>query len=436
MPFVLPEYRITLDYMYEQLPMFQRIGAAAFKKDLGNTLALCAALGQPQRAFPSVHIAGTNGKGSVTHALAAVLQQQGLKVGIYTSPHYKDFRERIKIGRKYIAQQAVVDFVNTHRELIEHIRPSFFEITVAMAFDWFAKNKVDIAVIETGMGGRLDSTNVIRPLLSVITNISFDHEQFLGNSLPAIAGEKAGIIKSRVPVVIGESHPETTPVFRGKAEAEQAPIYFADKHYRVECLDRNFEGGVYRVWKNETLLYDELEFSLPGPFQAANLVTVLQAIDLLKEILPKKKKWSAASIQRGLLNIPHQTNMIGRWQQLGSEPLILADSAHNEAGIRIAMEELQRLGKRHIHCVLGFVDDKPIDKVLKLLPKDATYYFTRADIPRAMDPIKLLVRAREYNLKGRRYKNPKHALRAAINYAQPDDLIFVGGSIFVVGEVL
>lgn len=429
------EYQATTNYLFEQLPMFQRIGPAAFKKDLGNTLAMCAALGQPQLSFRTVHVAGTNGKGSSVHAIAAVLMKMGLKVGIYTSPHYKDFRERIKINRNYITMRGVVDFVEQNKELIDRVKPSFFEITVAMAFDWFAKNKVDIAIIETGMGGRLDSTNVLRPLLSVITNISFDHEQFLGNSLPAIAGEKAGIIKSRTPVVIGESHPETDPVFVGKANAEEAPITFADRIIRVESLRKTENGQVYRVWRNGELLYDELLFGLVGPFQDRNLVTVLQSLEVLRNILPDLS-WRDESLLLGLSEIVYRTKMMGRWVKLGEQPLIIADSAHNEAGLRLVVEHLQSLGKTQIHFVLGFVEDKSLEKVLRLFPVNAKYYFTKADIPRGLDRKQLQAEARKYDLTGRSYITVRKAYNAARFWAKPDDLIYVGGSIFVVAEIL
>ncbi|MCC6413128.1 MAG: bifunctional folylpolyglutamate synthase/dihydrofolate synthase, partial [Saprospiraceae bacterium] len=316
-------YQETLDYLFSRLPMYQRIGAAAYKKDLTNTLALLEHLGNPHQHFPSVHLAGTNGKGSTSHMLAAICQSAGLKTGLYISPHYKDFRERIKINGVYIPRRRVVSFVEKNRDIIEQIQPSFFELCVAMAFDHFAKEKVDVAIVETGLGGRLDSTNVITPLLSVITNISFDHMDMLGNTLPLIAGEKAGIIKPGVPVVIGETHPESAPVFRQKAGETGSDIVFADANYRVEPR----ENGNYRVFFKNKIQFERLAVDAGGPYQQHNIATMLQAAEDLKNILPITEQ----NITDGLANLSAYTRFMGRWQFIGKQPDILCDSAHNEA---------------------------------------------------------------------------------------------------------
>jgi dihydrofolate synthase / folylpolyglutamate synthase len=413
-------YAATLDYLYAQLPMYQRVGAAAYKKDLANTLALCEHLGNPHRLFPSIHVGGTNGKGSVSHMLAALCQAQGLKTGLYTSPHYKDFRERIKIDGQYIPRRRVSDFVEKHRAFIETLQPSFFELTVALAFDYFAAEQVDIAIIEVGLGGRLDSTNVITPLLSVITNISYDHMNLLGDTLPLIAAEKAGIIKPGVPVVIGETHPESAPVFLKKAAEVQAPIVFADAHFRAEQRERShWKSTIYDVFKNDQPYLSGLEVQAAGPFQAKNLATVLQAWESL-------------------------TRFMGRWQVIGHNPTVLCDSAHNEAGIRLAFEKISQhltphpslLTPHSLHIVTGFVNDKDVGNILRLFPTEARYYFAKADIPRGLDAAALRDQAAACGLRGRAYVSVKNALRAARRKARPEDLVVVIGSIFVVAEVL
>lgn len=427
------EYLDTLNYMFQQLPMYQRVGAAAFKKDLGNTLELCAALGNPQHQFKSVHIAGTNGKGSTSHILAATMQAAGYKVGLYTSPHYKDFRERIKINGRFITKKYVVDFIANNKATIERIAPSFFEMTVALAFDYFAQQKVDIAIIEVGLGGRLDSTNIILPELSVITNISFDHMNMLGNTLPLIAAEKAGIIKPNVPVVIGETQPEVKDVFEQKAAQAQAPIYFADQYYEIsevkqECLiindlltqkkiTCNLDGGVGR-----------------GAYQQKNLITALKSIAMLQ-----KMGWKVdySHFEAALIDIAQRVKFMGRWQKIGEQPLIIADSGHNEAGIQYAIEQLSTYTFRQLHIVTGFVNDKDVGKALTLFPKYATYYFAKANIPRGLDAEILKAQANEIGLQGKSYSSVKNALRAAKRNANPDeDMILVFGSIFVVAEVI
>ena len=428
-------YKETLTYLYEQLPMFQRIGAAAFKKDLTNIRTLVAHMGHPEKTFPSIHIAGTNGKGSTAHMLAAVLQGHGLKTGLYISPHYKDFRERIKIDGQFIRPKEVVDFVNRHKTIIESIRPSFFEITVAMAFDHFARHKVDVAVIETGLGGRLDSTNVIRPLMSIITNIGYDHMDLLGDTLPQIAFEKAGIIKTGTPVVIGEDHPETRPVFEKKSKQEKSAIFWASHSYRAEQVSSDAKYTFYDVYEANRLKYKNLQVEAGGPYQGLNLCTVLQSYTVLQMAMPAVR-WNEEKMREGLKNLKESTFFIGRWQQLGERPAIICDSAHNQDGFEVIMERLKAVPHRRLHIVMGFSADKQIEKLLGYFPQDAVYYFAKANVPRGLDAAALRGRAAAVGLNGKAYSSVRHALQAAKRQADPEDLIFVGGSVFVVGEVL
>ena len=342
-------YQQTLDYLYQQLPMFQRVGPVAFKKDLSNIVALAEMLDQPQERFPSIHIAGTNGKGSVAHMLSAILQAHGYKTGLYTSPHYHDFRERIKIDGQWVEKAYIVDFVDRYKDTFSTIKPSYFEITVAMAFDYFAKKEVDIAVIETGLGGRLDSTNIIHPLVSVITNISYDHMNFLGNTLPAIAGEKAGIIKRRVPVVIGETHPETESVFYQKAREMESPIYFADQQYQAQLRGITIEHSHFDVLQGGKVVFEDLEVNLLGAYQSRNLVTVLQTIEILQQLGYELNK---DGLRKGLKQLRDLSHFMGRWQVLGRHPLVVADSGHNEAGIREVTAQLKAQPFRQLHMVL------------------------------------------------------------------------------------
>jgi len=431
------QYKETLSYLYKQLPMFQRIGPAAFKKDLGNIIALCAQLGQPQATFPSIHLAGTNGKGSTAHLLAAILQASGKRVGMYTSPHYKDFRERVKINGILMSKKYVVEFVRQHQVILEQIKPSFFEITVALAFDYFAKQKVDIAIIETGLGGRLDSTNIIQPLISVITNIGYDHQQFLGDTLEEIAMEKAGIIKKDIPVVIGETHPKTAAIFRAKAKELEASIYFADQDIELTQLDELGHHTIYQV-KSKTArpnLLTTLQVNLKGDYQMKNIITALKTIELIQErqlvsmITPQK-------IKEGLANLKKLTYFIGRWQLLGTDPTILCDSAHNVDGLEIVLRQLKQIKKEQLHFVFGMVKDKDPGKVLSLLPTDAQYYFAKANIPRGLDASELKEEAAKYGLQGREYVSVKNAVKAAKRKAKKEDLIYVGGSIFIVAEAI
>ncbi len=427
-------YEQTLSYLFHQLPMFQRIGPAAFKKDLGNILALSEALGIPHQQFRSIHLAGTNGKGSSAHMLAAVLQAAGYKVGLYTSPHYRDFRERIKINGEYISETKVVNFVARYEDLFQQIQPSFFEITVAMAFTHFAEEKVDIAVVETGLGGRLDSTNILQPELSIITNISFDHQQFLGDTLEKIAGEKAGIIKARTPVVIGETQAETQAVFKGKAEACSAPISFADQEIKASPIRHTLSSTVFDVWHKGELWLQELEVDVRANYQSLNLQTLLQSLLVIKEA--EILSWDESTLRAGLKEIRKLTRFIGRWQILSQKPLTIADSAHNEGGLTTSLEQLKEIPFERLHMVFGTVSDKELDKVFPLLPKSATYYFAKADVPRGMPAHQLQELAEQAGLSGKSYASVPEALAAAQAEATTRDVIFIGGSIFVVAEVV
>jgi dihydrofolate synthase/folylpolyglutamate synthase len=429
---IYTRYNSTLNYMYTQLPMFQRVGSQAFKKDLTNIKLLCEHLGNPFEKYPCIHIAGTNGKGSTAHLTSAILQAQGYKVGLYTSPHYRDFRERVKIDGKYISRKHVVEFIENNKAVFEKIKPSFFEITVALAFDFFAKEKVDIAVIETGLGGRLDSTNIITPILSVITNISFDHQQFLGNTLKKIAGEKAGIIKRNVPVVIGETQEATITVFEKKAKTKKSEIIFADQIYQVQKKLENLTHTTFDILKNGQPLFSNQKINLHGAFQAKNIATALQAIDSLPESFSIKK----SKVATAFFNLKSLTNFKGRWQVLQKDPIVLCDSAHNEAGLKLAMNQLKSLKVKELHFVLGMVNDKSIEKMLNFFPKDAHFYFCKPDIPRGLEVEILVQKATELGLTGRAYSSVKNALRAAKKKAGKKDLVYVGGSTFVVAEVI
>ncbi|GAB2501295.1 bifunctional folylpolyglutamate synthase/dihydrofolate synthase [Algoriphagus taiwanensis] len=424
-------YQETLDYLYQSLPMFQRVGDSAFKKDLSNTLALCAHLGNPEKKFKSIHVAGTNGKGSTSHSLAAIFQASGYKTGLYTSPHLKSFTERIRINGMEIGEQDVVDFVAENREFLEELRPSFFEMTVGMAFWYFAKQKVDIAIIEVGMGGRLDSTNVISPELALITNIGFDHQQYLGDTLPLIAGEKAGIIKSGVPVVISQSQDETSSVFLRKAKESGASITFADQKIKVEKVGTEAKGlANYQISENGKSFY--LEFGLMGNYQKYNLPGILEAVNQLRE-----KGWQIPeqALKKGLKEVASMTGLKGRWQVLGEKPTIIADTGHNEPGIREILAQLQTYSFDQLWMVIGMVQDKDVRKILELLPKDAQYVFSQASIPRAMPADILAQKAEEAGLKGKVIPSVNEALLFVQKNAGRNDLIFVGGSTFVVAEI-
>jgi len=421
-------YKQTLDFLFSQLPMFQRVGQAAFKKDLSRTLAMDKILGHPHKNYPTIHIGGTNGKGSTSHIIAGILQSKGLKVGMYTSPHYRDFRERIKINGEYINESEVVDFVESNRHHFDTIKPSFFEITVAMAFEHFARHNVDIAIIETGLGGRLDSTNVI-------TNIGLDHQNFLGNTLALIAGEKAGIIKKNVPVVIGETHEETSDVFIHKAIEMNAPITFADAFYSAVPLENNGVKSYFEIRElgHHSLIFNNLELDLAGNYQAKNLITVIHTAEMLQKL-----GWvfSDGEIIKAMKNIRALTKMIGRWQMLNENPLTIADSGHNEDGIKQIIAQISTIKYKELHFILGMVHDKDQSKILKLLPKNALYYFCKPNIPRGLDENKLKEKAEVFGLIGEVYDSVNEALRSATEDATSDDFIFVGGSTFVVAEVV
>lgn len=424
-------YQETLNYLYESLPMFQRVGDSAFKKDLSNTLALCAHLGNPEKKFKSIHVAGTNGKGSTSHSLAAILQASGYKTALYTSPHIKSFTERIRINGKEIGEQNVVDFVAEHRGFLEQLRPSFFEMTVGMAFWYFAEQKVEVAIIEVGMGGRLDSTNVISPDLALITNIGFDHQQYLGDTLPLIAEEKAGIIKPGVPVVISQSQDETSPIFLRKAKENGASITFADQKIKVEKVSSEAKGQAnYQIIENGKSFH--LEFGLLGNYQKYNLPGILEAVNQLRE-----KGWliSEEALKKGLKEVASMTGLKGRWQILSEKPTIIADTGHNEPGIREILAQLQTYSFEQLWMVFGMVQDKDVQKILQLLPRDAQYVFCQASIPRAMSADILAQKAEEVGLKGKVIPAVNEALLFAQKNAGRNDLIFVGGSTFVVAEI-
>jgi len=427
------DYAQTLQYLFSKLPMFSRIGAAAYRKDLDNTIRLSEFLGRPERRFPSVHVAGTNGKGSTSHMLAAIFQSAGYRTGLYTSPHLKDFRERIKVNGQMIRQDFVVDFVQRIRPLSESIDPSFFEVTVAMAFEYFAVEKVDIAVIEVGLGGRLDSTNIITPELSVITNIGYDHMNMLGNTLPAIAFEKAGIIKKDIPVVVGEHHPETAPVFEQRAKDEGSSLTYADQQRYIYDWHYHRHHLIAEVSTNP--LSDDKEIyqlDLPGIYQTKNLITVLAATHLLRA-----RGWNLepAAVHHGLQHVKKLTGLHGRWELIYEHPDVILDVAHNEDGMRQLVRQIEVTDHEELHIVIGMVGDKDIQRALALLPSSAYYYFTKADIPRALPEDKLAEQARAYGLQGSIYPSVTEALKAARSHAKARDLIIVCGSVFVVGEV-
>lgn len=426
-------YSETLEYLFSHLPMFTRIGAAALKPDLTNTIALCKLLGNPQHKFKTIHVAGTNGKGSVSHMLASVLQSAGYKTGLYTSPHLKDFRERIRINGVMIPQQYVIDFVHRHKTDFEQIQPSFFEMTVALCFDYFAHENVEIAIIETGLGGRLDSTNIITPELSVITNIGWDHTDLLGDTLAKIAVEKAGIIKLHIPVVIGETQPETKEVFLEKAKQESAPVFFADEQNRCTEISFSVSGFSCTISVNGQMKYRSLFCELGGLYQQKNIITVIESIHQLQH---KGFDITTTHLYEGLAQVKKQTGLAGRWHQLGDKPLIVCDTGHNVNGMEYVVKQLKSLPYTKLHMVIGMVKDKDITKVLSLLPTDACYYFTQANLPRALDANLLQKEASVYGLKGVVVPKVSDALQAAKNNSTPEDCIFIGGSTFVVAEII
>jgi dihydrofolate synthase/folylpolyglutamate synthase len=416
--------------------MFQRVGPAAYKNNLDNTHRLDDLYGNPHRQFKSIHVAGTNGKGSVSHMLAAVFQSAGYKTGLYTSPHLKDFRERIRIDGKMIPEDEVIRWVEAYKTNNElwKIEPSFFELTVAMAFDYFAKEKVDIAIVEVGLGGRLDSTNIISPEVSVITNIGMDHTALLGNSLETIAKEKAGIIKKEIPVVVGSTQKETRQVFTDKAEEQQARLFFADQEFSVLNAMNDFEGNqLLAVEKNGKQIYQQLKLDLKGNYQQKNLPAVLKTVELMQQ---KGWKISSENISEGLAATSKLTGLLGRWQVLGHNPRIVCDTAHNADGIKEIVTQITATPFKQLHIVFGMVNDKDPENILKLLPKQAIYYFTRASIPRALNENELAKKASVFGLNGTIYPDVQAAFDAAKMNAGKDDFLFVGGSTFIVSEIL
>jgi dihydrofolate synthase/folylpolyglutamate synthase len=426
-------YLETLDYLYSRLPMFTRIGAAAMKKDLHNTLLMCENLGNPQNKFKTIHIAGTNGKGSTSHMLAAILQQAGYKTGLYTSPHLKDFRERIRVNGEMVTESYVTSFTTEQKKLIEEISPSFFEVTVAMAFDYFARQEVDIAVIEVGLGGRLDSTNIIIPELSVITNISLDHTNLLGNTITEIASEKAGIIKKGIPVVIGEKQPDADTVFIAKASETGSTITFADIELQLRNTQREDNFLVASVFKGEVCLFKDLRLDLSGTYQLKNLLTVITSVLNLRSLRFRIPDDAVSSALKNTVGI---TGLQGRWQVLGTNPQVICDTGHNIAGIEEVLKNIKATPYQHLHMVIGMLKDKDVRSVLQLLPAEASYYFCAPDLERAMPAAELAAYAAEYGLNGLVYESVNSALSAAREHAQTADLIFIGGSTFIVAEVL
>ncbi|NPD45776.1 MULTISPECIES: folylpolyglutamate synthase/dihydrofolate synthase family protein [unclassified Lentimicrobium] len=416
-------YKECLKWMYAQLPIFQRMGKAAYKANLDNTYAIMEVLDNPQNKFKSIHIAGTNGKGSTSHLIASVFQEAGYKTGLYTSPHLKDFRERIRINGEMIPEAKVLDFIEGRQKKFEEIQPSFFEMTVGMAFKYFADQKVDIAILETGMGGRLDSTNIVNPELSVITNIALDHTQFLGDTIGKIAGEKAGIIKKEVPLIIGEFHPETFNVFQERANELSAPMILADEVYQIEK-----SADQYSILKNNQMVLGSLSIPLFGNYQKKNIITAFAAC--------RQAGMSLEHIKLGFENVLVNTNFTGRWQIIGKEPKVIADTAHNEAGLSLVMEQLSLEKYRNLHMVISVVDDKNLQEILKYFPKTAQYYFCKADIPRGLAVESLQKQAEELGLLGKSYYSVAKACQAALKQATAEDLVFIGGSTFTVAEVL
>ena len=428
-------YKQTIEYLFTSLPMFQRVGNAAIKKDLTNILLLCDMLDQPQLRFPCIHIAGTNGKGSTSHMLASIFQATGKKVGLYTSPHYVDFRERIKINGEMMGEKEVIRFVQSYRESWALIQPSFFEITLAMAFDHFRNEQVDIAIIETGLGGRLDSTNIILPLLSVITNIGFDHMQMLGHTLPEIAGEKAGIIKSKVPVIIGEWQKETTEVFKQKAKHEGAPIHFASRHIQLVSQQKDLFSHTYSVQTRAGRWIESLTTDMTGPYQVNNIKTVLEAVWCWNLYYPNALI-KEREISKGLAAVKKSTSMIGRWMIIQKKPLVITDAAHNTHGMNAMLPELLKRPVQKRYFVLGIVADKDVNKILSLFPSDATYYWCSPDIPRGKPAEETRRSGVELGLSGHSYKSVWKAYTSALEQASAGDLIFIGGSSYVVGDFL
>ena len=427
-------YQQTLDFLYSQLPAYHRIGKAAYRNDLKNTVLLDNYFGNPHLNYATIHIAGTNGKGSVSHMIASVLQEAGYKTGLYTSPHLKDFRERIRINGEMIPENDVMNFVTRHKNIIESVKPSFFEMTVAMAFNYFAENKVDVAVIEVGLGGRLDSTNIIIPALSVITNIGHDHMDLLGDTIAKIAVEKAGIIKKEIPVIISETQDETKDIFISRAEENNSPILFADKTYSCNLKSYNSPGENrnYTITEISSGRQSEGVTVLGGDYQKKNLQAVYTAFSMAGNNFSVTE----ANIIDGINKVILNTGLQGRWQVIGHKPLTICDTGHNKEGLEYVLDQLKHNSKTGLHIIIGFVNDKDLGSVLPLFPREATYYFTKAAVPRALSEVTLKKAAEEFGLPGECYPDVKTALYSARSRALESDVIFIGGSTFIVAEVV
>jgi len=427
-------FKETIEYLYSQLPMFHHIGKAAYKANLDNITKLAESLGNPQHKFKSIHIAGTNGKGSVSHMLASILQEAGFKTGLFTSPHLLDFRERMRINGKMISEEFIIDFVKDKKHLLDTIKPSFFEMTTAMAFDYFAKENIEIAVLETGLGGRLDATNIVNPIVSAITNISYDHTDILGETLELIAGEKAGIIKPNVPVIIGESSSETRQVFITKARENNSKLIFAEEAYSLENSSVSYPDyqtiNLKKSGKQKSIQY---KIDLLGNYQTKNLITVLTILDEIRNAgININEKAEFAGLERTVKN----TGLMGRWQILGNNPIIIADTGHNVEGLKAVIKQLKKLPCKKLLIVYGMVKDKDVRKALSVLPKNAIYFFTKAAIPRALNEQILLQEGKMMYLTGKSFPTVKEALNAARSQAQSEDCIYIGGSTFMVGEAI
>ncbi len=427
-------YASSVAYLYQQLPMYHRVGKAAYKSGLENAYRLDEYFHQPHGNYKTIHVAGTNGKGSVCHMLAAVLQQAGYKVGLHTSPHLVDFRERIKVNGKSCSQKFVIDFVRKHKKIIETIHPSFFEVSIFMAFDYFARQSVDVAIIEVGLGGRLDTTNIITPVLSVITSIGKDHMDFLGDTLDKIAVEKAGIIKTGVPVVIGETNPATASVFKRIAAERNAPVFFADQHYKIDYSLFSLDGfQVFNVKKEDQVYLPNLKNALLGTYQRKNTITLLQAVDLLRE---NGFAIAGIDVYAGLRKVVDLTGLKGRWQIVGHNPGMVLDSAHNADGMREVVQQLATTAYETLHMVISFVNDKDVEAILVQLPAKARYYFTRSSVPRSMDQHELKQKAIRYGLAGESYPDVEEAVQAARKKAGRNDMILITGSMFLLADFL
>jgi dihydrofolate synthase / folylpolyglutamate synthase len=427
-------YKETLEFLYSQLPAYHRIGKAAYKNDLYKTIALDAYFEHPHQKFRSIHVAGTNGKGSLSHMTASVLQEAGYKTGLYTSPHLKDFRERITINGEMISESEIISFVKSHKDIIKSLLPSFFEMTVAMAFDYFARNMVDIAVIEVGLGGRLDSTNIINPILSVITNIGHDHMDLLGNTLIMIAREKAGIIKKSVPVIISETLSETINVFVSKATENESKIFFADKNFSCKLEDSDILKGEREYVITDNLTNSSITGFIPlgGDYQSKNLQALFQVFKTLDGVFKVSEKNVIDGVRKVVIN----TGLMGRWQILRHNPLTICDTGHNKEGFEYIMNQITKIPKSVLHMVIGFVNDKDLSLVFPLFPRDAIYYFTNASVPRALDAHILMEKASLYGLEGNCFADVKSAVKAATEKASETDMIFIGGSTFIVADAL